>query len=248
VPLFIGAAGVTLTYLVTALPAAMREWQDRDVSRRELVRQVTTTATGSGDGVLLVGQAPPAYFRPRRARLTIRYQHRDAEQEAIGVLAGGEPLLLVGNAMAGKSRLGEYLIRELYPDRPLWTPQPNQFPSLLAAGVPDQAVMWLDELHEFLNVDGLRTDWVNVLTSRGAVVVATMRGVERDKFTPLREVRHPQFAALERFSPVQVRDDDPTENARLAGALETPEQHASIQRVGLGAFLGGGPIAQARLD
>ncbi len=73
----------------------------------------------------------------------------------------------------------------------------------------------------------------SVLTSRGAVVVATMRGVERDKFTPLGEVRHPQFAALERFSPVQVRDDDPTENARLAGAAKPPNNtHLSSGSVG----------------
>ena len=196
----------------------------------------------------MVRDTPPEYFQPRRARFTVPYQHRDAEQEAGAVLAGGEPLLLVGGAMAGKSRLGEYLIRELYPDRPLWTPHPRQLPSFLAAGVPERAVMWLDELHEFLNVDGLRTDWVTVLTRRGAVVVATMPGVERARFTPSGEVRHPQFAAVERFSAVQVLGDDPTENARLARALETPEQRASIQQVGLGAFLGGGPIAQARLQ
>ncbi len=107
--------------------------------------------------------------------------------------------------------------------------------------------MCLDDLERYLNMAELRPDWVTVLTSGGAIVVAAMRGSEYDKFATTGDLRHPQVGALEQFSLVRLRDDDPGENARLAEAVPA-DQRAAVRTVGLGAFLGGGPQARNRFD
>ena len=215
-PLAVAAGVAAVTYLRDTLPAWWRERQDRHTVRGEVTRRTTPTATGNSGQVMLVREAPEGYFRRRPSRLPIPYQHRDAETEARAALTGGQPLLLVGPSMAGKSRLGEYLIRQDYPDLPLWIPQPQQLPALLEAGTLGKAVVWLDELDQFLNVDSLRTDWVQLLTSNGGIVVATMRGNERAKFAGTGGVRHPQLAALERFTAVRVAADNKAERGRKA--------------------------------
>lgn len=130
-PLGAGAVAAALVYLGTAVPAVWRERQDRAAAQAEVARRVTPTATDSGRGVRTVREVPSSWMRRRAARLDIPYQRRDAEEEARMVLRGGAPLLLVGPSMAGKSRLGEELLRSDYPDLPLWIPEPSELPNLL---------------------------------------------------------------------------------------------------------------------
>lgn len=175
-PLWVlGAVVATLSYVVKVLPDAWREKQNKSDERRQLTRAVTTSSTEGGARVRLVREMDDHFLRRRPARWEIPYQRRDAEQEAMKVLDRRLPLLLVGPSMAGKSTLAEHLIRDRFPQRALWIPLPAQLPKLLEAGDMTGSVVALDDLERFLNVAELRTDWVQLLTGRDNVIVATMR-------------------------------------------------------------------------
>jgi tetratricopeptide (TPR) repeat protein len=222
--------------------------QDETQARQALIRSTTATAVGGGAKVALVRDVKPGWLRQRRARIQVEYQRRDAEEDVRRALANGEPVLLVGHSMAGKSTLIEHVVTITYPDHHLWTPQPDALPKLLQDGtVVRNSVLCLDDLERYLTVPGLRSDWVTLLHQGGAVVIAAIRGSEYDKFTLTETGRHSQLGALEQLTVVRIRDDDALENERLAKAVPSAQRDA-VREFGLGAFLGGGPQARDRYE
>lgn len=244
-PLWVVAAAAFALFLVQAAPAWVKERQATDAAHRREVR-----AGARGGQLRLVRDTEPGFMSPRRPLIeNFPYQTRDVEPEAERILRRGEPLLLLGPAMAGKSQLAEHLITSLYPDKYLWAPaDPARLPDLLQSGDFTDAVVALNDLEKYLKVAQLPPDWDLRIQHRGAALVATMRSSEHAEFSADGDVRHPQAEALERLTKVRVRDDDPEENVRLAQAVPTAGGREAAVRVGLGAYLGGGPQAIDRYE
>ncbi len=237
-----------LDYARQAVPEWWRERQDVHQRRRKTLREATSTSTNTGKSLRVVSEVGLIEMRVHPARIQLDYQERSAARNLRSALLAGRPVLLVGPSMAGKSRLGAEVVRELYADHPLLIPLPERLPDLLLEGAPASAVVWLDDLERYLVQKDLRTDWVTHLTSGGSVVLATMRASEHASFIANGEIRHPQWSALEQFELIRVEDDNPEENLRLSSALSTVEARGAVERVGLGAYLGGGPIAVHQLE
>ena len=250
----VGWAGVSLAgvlmalgaYLAIVMPAEIRSRRARVASRGEPVRATTPAPDADVPVIRLVRDVPLAGFGVHPSRLDLPFQTRNAAAELTRALAAGEPVLLYGPSMSGKSRLGAEILQEMYGDRPVWIARQDELPRLVERGVPDGVAVWLEDLERFLSVTTLRTDWVEVLTAAGAHVVATIRSHELSALLDSSEIRVPQAASIELFTHVQVRDDDPAENARLARSLNDDRAAAAVTGAGLGAYLGGGILAVSR--
>jgi tetratricopeptide (TPR) repeat protein len=193
------------------------------------------------------GERSPPYVR----------RARDAELDRM--LATRRFVLLVGPSKAGKSRTAYEAMRRNFPERALLVPASKaSLPALLALGlVAEDAVIWLDDLENYLGSDGLTEHVLHRLTgdpSRAATVLATMRAGGLDRFGPRlgddrREFKDPSSKVLERAQPV-VRLDRKLDRAERARAREQLGNRwgAVLERYGLGEYLVAGPALIERFE
>jgi hypothetical protein len=188
-------------------------------------------------------------FRVHRGAVEIAYLKRDRHQDLHDRLVEGSPVLVAGHSMAGKTRMAYEVAQELYGQWHVWIPErPDGLSSLLVDGIPQQTVVWLDDLESYLTAEEpLRLSWLTKLELAGCRVVATMRESEYEKFQPIGEVRHPQWEVLERFALVRLKDD-PAEQNRIADTVVDTSVAAGIRRYGVGEYVGGGYLALDRFE
>ncbi|OLF15367.1 tetratricopeptide repeat protein [Actinophytocola xanthii] len=153
------------------------------------------------------------------------YVRRDQHDTLLALLRPGRFALVVGDSVAGKTRLAWEAVRDRLPRHALFTPAPATLARTLEEmSTVRRAVLWLDDLERYLDV--LTPAAVDTLLSRGhRVIVATLRlqelgllAAESDR--TLAEGRHRVLAAAEH---VRVPSEfSPTEQ----GAAASPAQLA----------------------
>lgn len=184
------------------------------------------------------------------SRVNVAYLHRDAEDEAKQAIALLKPVLILGSSMAGKTRMAAELVRELFPDKHVFMPDPpDGVANIVNAGdMPRQHVVWLDDLERYLqDSKNLKTRWIEDLQKNENVVIATMRANLFEGFMPNSDRPRTQWETLQCFTRVYLTEES-SESHRLASLSDNPQLSKGILDYGLGTYLGGGFLAVERLD
>lgn len=184
------------------------------------------------------------------SRVNVDYLRRDAEEEAKQAIALLKPVLILGSSMAGKTRMAAELVRELFPDKHVFMPDPpDGVANIMNAGdMPRQHVVWLDDLERYLqDSKNLKTRWIEDLQKNENVVIATMRANLFEGFMPNSDQPRTQWETLQCFTRVHLTDES-SESHRLASLTDSPQLSKGILDYGLGTYLGGGFLAVERLD
>lgn len=198
-----------------------------------------------------VRETTPVDFGSRKSLHKVEYRHRsDVEKTIRTALRRGEPVLVVGSSMAGKSRVAAEVLLHDYPDKRLCRPAPpSGLAELLAHGTPKDSVVFLDDLERHLVSADLHQGWLKRITEPDLrnVVVGTMRRTAMEGLQATGELRHPHARVVqEGFSVVELIDSDAV-NAEMARGISDPVVAAGVLKYGIGTYLGGGHRAMGRL-
>ncbi|MFD3708806.1 tetratricopeptide repeat protein [Streptomyces sp. NPDC058677] len=121
------------------------------------------------------------------------YVARDAEQEVVRRLLETRFVLLVGESAAGKSRLGYEVARAHFASYRFVAPRTRAAvpQAVVCARSYRRAVLWLDDLENYLGRDGITVTLLRALLDGGGghVVLATMRVEEYRRFEAREESR-----------------------------------------------------------
>lgn len=215
--------------------------------RAQAVESTIRSALDAGS-LPRTGDTTLQLFGVHRAPLHMVYLMRNAHADIVTTLETGQPVLLLGPALAGKSRLGAEVLRQHYSELPLVVPAPPRGLAQLfgAGGSPVHTVIWLDDLERYLGDNLFRVEWLDRAVQAGNIVVATMRSGPYELFLQGGDVRRSQWELLERFRPVWL-DANPDERRRLAAMIDDPRMRAGVLRYGLAEYLGGAVLAIERL-
>lgn len=186
-----------------------------------------------------------------RSTTGLAYVPRTRDAELDRALRDGRFVLVTGDSKAGKTRSAFEALRRCLPDRPLVTPaRPDSLAALLAADlVPDDAVVWLDDLERHLTPDGLTEHTLDRLTDAGThtVVVATMRSTQLDHLAPRLddergEVEDPAWRMLTRATQVRFeRLLDDAERRSVGRQVDDDDLRRALERFGLAEYIVAGP-------
>jgi len=239
----IAAATATVAVGFVVLDELRSRGQRADVRAAALGRHLRGVEEGSVD-LPLVKDVSLNRMGVNAAIVEVDYVPRDKEVDAVRILQAGKPLLVVGHSMAGKTRMCAEVVRHLYPDWPLVLPERGESLIALAdeGGTPERAVVWLNELNEFLAASGLTPGLLERLQSRGNKVVATMRASVYEKFLPTDQARPPGYEVLASFENVHLGMELTEHERNLVREWVTePRVLAAVEQYGLAEYIGGGP-------
>ena len=166
-------------------------------------------------------------------------------------LVEGHPVLVEGPSMAGKTRLVLEVLKESWPEKPLWLPAGDDgIRTLLASGqTPTKdCVVFLDDVDRFLSNQSLTLDLLTRWERDGCTVVATITRSKYAQFRDSAESKLPGWDVVNRFTRLQL---DPLLSQHELAALRATSYApltGSISAVGLAPFLGGAPQARERFQ
>ncbi|CAI9409181.1 hypothetical protein HIDPHFAB_01235 [Nocardioides sp. T2.26MG-1] len=176
----------------------------------------------------------------------VRYVQRDVHDEALARLRKNKRLLIVGPAMAGKTRLGLELARTGLPKYRVWKP-PNAealFRAVSAGIAIQKTVIWLDDLENFSRIGSV--SYLDGIVSDN-FCIATIRSAELDRLTASDEGKPDGFDLVPWFGdPIWIGRWSVDELERATEQL-TESETDRAKEYGLGAMLGGGPLLERRL-
>ncbi len=236
--------------LIGAAALLRDRWLQRsqlDDSRRSSLA-LALAAVQSDGSLPTLKQLARAQLRVHKSIADIPYQQRDAHALAKASVTAAKPVLIIGESLAGKTRMAYEVVREVAIDWPVLIPgRPNGLMVLHnEQHLPSKCIVWLDDIEDFLAApEGISTTWIDDCLRRACLVVATIRTSEYEKFQPDGEIRSPAWDLLERFTLVPLVDSR-DERARLANGVP-PEIMDPILMYGVGPYLGGGAMAHDRL-
>ncbi len=163
------------------------------------------------------------------------YVRRDAHDELVARMTPGSFLLVVGDPLAGKTRLAYEALAEALPAARIVVPDTVQaLPAAVDAARGRRRVLWLDDIERFLGPGGLTVAAVSRL--RRCVIVATVR---RDRLARLADgefrrvldlARHVQVARL-----LSLDELDEAAGLRWHPGIEEAVRQA--ERCGLAEYL-----------
>jgi len=248
-----GVAILAVAGVILAIVEPAAQWLvdhfNEDKARTALIRKSTKFPIDDGRRLPRVQERTTDQLAPRNAIIAVDYLHRYAEDHILHRLAAHQRVLVHGHSMAGKSRTCAHLITSRYSHRELLQPIPREFGRLLKEYTPQNAIIWLDDLNDYLQAPELRDDWDSQLIANGNTIVATMRTSAYNVLTQTGEVKHPHAASLTRFrelDAVYPMEDLEGERQLLAGRMPDARSRDLVARHGLGEFLGGGYLAIER--
>lgn len=249
----VGAA-VTAVYGLTA-----ELFRPRRRSREET--DLLRDARGRIPRARQVSRPEAAGVRAAEGATAPPYVPRDAEHEVLRRLEQTRFVLLVGESAAGKSRLGYEVARSRFPNYRFVAPRTRAaVPQAVAcARSYGRAVLWLDDLENYLGRDGITVTMLRSLFDSGRghrVVLGTMRveeyrrfeareesrltGSDRDAWRTQREVlQEADVVRLSRrWSPSECRRAAAhAEDARIAAALHTCDRFGIAETIAAGPEL-----------
>lgn len=245
----LGLLGIVCAVGAIVMQAVKDRAKGRDVSTTTRQQSMRTTGPNAAAGIA-PRDVSSRMWGIHQALVDVPYVERDAEREVADALAAGQPVLILGPSMAGKTRMAAELIQELYSARPVIMPDvPNGLATLMNAGeVPRESVLWLDDAERYLgDPSNLKAKWLEELQQADNVIVATMREVAYESFQPHEERPRTQWETLRCFKVVRLRNL-PEERTRLAAEVHNPRIREGILKYGLGTYVGGGFLAVERLE
>ena len=229
------------------LEASRRLIQSREADTQVVRRAVFEQSGAHGLRLPRVSDVELTQLGVHRSLRAVEYQRRDAEPDVRSALASGEPVLVFGRSLTGKTRMCAAIVQADYPDLPLLQPLPSRLSDLIDAGVPQGTIVWLDDVERYLSVPGLREDWIDALSRTGNVVIATIRASVLESYNPTSASRPPEARMLERFKRVYLASDV-AESARIASQMPDPETASGVKTYGIGEYLGGGHLATQQYE
>ena len=134
------------------------------------------------------------------------YVPRDIDDELTQMLKSDDFVLLVGPSKAGKTRTAYEALLRAAPLTPMVVPRAEDLRTIVEvlkswSGRPSRAVLWLDDLNEFLNKGTLTWRVVDAaLRELGMQIVATMRS---NKFNDFKKTTTISAATLNAFLSVR---------------------------------------------
>ena len=187
--------------------------------------------------------------RVHQSVLPIPYIHRDDEDAVRAQLRAGNPVLLIGSSMVGKTRMAVQVIAEEFGSRPVAIPDSKTaLADLDAKDVALQGtVIWLDDIDRLIGVGGITDGALRRLAAAGNVIVGTIRTRAYDRFRPSDQLRPPEWDVLSVFEHIFISQHlTKAEQERLAQAIADPDIRDRICAVGLGEYVGAaGQVAEA---
>jgi tetratricopeptide (TPR) repeat protein len=145
-------------------------------------------------------------------------------------------------------------MRRNFPNRALLIPaRRDSLSVLLSLGFnPDNTVIWLDDLQDYLGSDGLTENVLDSLTTSGrarTTILATMRATAHDQYSPKGDVQASEWKVLGRAEVVRLgRKLTDAERARARTQFSDVRLNAAIERFGLAEYLAAGPDLVNRLE
>jgi len=249
-------ARAVLAVLAVAVPLIIAELQARfgqDDTRKRLVEQ-RVTVTVEQRLLPLVRDVELKQLGVHDAQVLISYIERDQQAKLEAAVGPGRAVLLVGHSMSGKTRLAAEVVRLVFPDAPLVIAESGKALRELFDGGLDPAgiVVWLENLELFLGVDGLTVGLLNRLITGRAIVVATIRRKERERYRPsdeLRELRPAGWEVVQQFNEISLqRRLTDLELDQVRAMVNDPSVLDAVDHYGLAEYLGAGPDALDKFE
>ena len=185
------------------------------------------------------------------ARVQIPYIERDQQHKLEEAVGPGQAALIVGNSMSGKTRLAAEVIRQKCPNALLLPPESGKALRELIKGGLDTAgmVIWLDTLELFLGPEGLTIGLLNQLIGSKAIVVATIRVKEREKYRIRDELQKSEWEVLRKFREISLqRRLTDSELDRVNATVSDPGVRDAVKHYGLAEYLSAGPEALDKFE
>ncbi len=218
---------LTPVRLAQRKPAARYEGQSGTVGSR-------------GDLLPLAADADLSY-RLHRAVLELPYIHRDVEVEVRMRLNAGDPVLLVGPSMVGKTKMAAILIKEMFAARPVLIPEtPEALASLESLDIHmRESVILLDDIDHLIGTRGITYGVLQRLLAADNIVIGTIRAAVYDRLQPTDQLRPPEWDVLSGFKRVFLtRDLSYAELQRLHQIVADPDVQERVREVGIGEYVG----------
>jgi hypothetical protein len=161
---------------------------------------------------------------------------------------------VAGDSTAGKSRSAFEVARQVFPERRLIVPTKREsLKALLTFGVDlRDAIIWLDDLDNYLSPEGLSVDLLDRILAAGdgsVTVLATMRAAAHEQYSSRADVTKPERKVLERAYTVRLRQRlGADERARAQKQFADERLNAALDRFGLGEYLAAGPEIVDRFE
>ena len=242
------AVSIAAVALGTAVQVIKAGQGARD-TRRGLTEATARFLTPKGE-LPLVKDVETTAFGVNPARVSVEYLDRQAQGALMRLLSDCVPTLLLGDSLAGKTRMAAEIVSRHYSDWHVWLPQVPAGPAAFFAvheARLERTVVFLDELQRFLAPGQVfDAEWLDRLAGSGNRVVAMMRSSEYENFLPRGEAKHEHWDVLQRFEKIWLADQD-AERAELAAQIDDARTREGVARYGLGQYIGGADIALERL-
>lgn len=215
-----------------------------------IVREWDPLDLGLHRAGLAYGNAVPPYIRRDQDEKVAFSLRQSAER--------GGMTLIVGDSTAGKTRSAYEGLLSTAPNRRLFAPTSlteltSTIPSLIHLG--QQSVLWLDDLENYVDPNGLTPRILTILRNAGVMIVATIRTEEYRRLTDIGSVTHSvdrvhrqqsssnsrmleqaEVVVLQRrWTPEEIERARTSEDVRIAAALD---HHATY---GIAEYIAAGP-------
>jgi uncharacterized protein len=244
----------------------MRAWLDRRARRQQRLAELFRFWTPGGPRVrdlidpVALGVTPAAALNDAaeqvaEAGIPPPYVRRTADAALDRALESAPFVVLVGGSKAGKSRSAFEALRRHFAGRVLLAPASKaSFPALLELGVPLPAVVWLDELDQYLGTDGLSVHMLERLLDAGSGALTLIGTIRARRYARFQEYEGdtlpqgdtlPERMVLQRAAVIKMELRlDADERARVVGQGANPRIAAALMqldRYGLAEYLAAGP-------